>query len=363
MASAPRLEFSYGLILPLGVDDCECESLSSASRAPEKQNGVLTSGCKIETLGKSYILLILNEKELLYRANKAGFEIPSSRFAKWREQGLVPTLDDRPGLGQRSGRSAHRYSERALEQTIAIARMRAQNMDLDEIGWRLWLDGYDVDTRWWRPTFETMAKEYDKLAQTIRKTHQSDKLIETNLDRMISATFRSRKASPMIKQIRKSLGETRFKALMDEVAKMATGTFEAISSRQSESREEMDYTRRAIDITLGLEHAHTDIVNGAGPIVRGDYTEILQATFEPLQNLSLTKFLHSVSPEELRKITKSMLNLFSSFEAASTAFDLRFSESCLRIRARGDASESGPKCLRGHGSCLDSREAKKSRGV
>jgi hypothetical protein len=281
-------------------------------------------------------LLILIEKQLLDRAKKEGFDIPSSRLASWREKGLVPTLDDRPGRGPASGRCAHTYTERGVEQTIAIARMRTQNLDFDEIGWRLWLDGYDVDSRWWRNTFELMAQQYDKLAAKIRKTHQSDELVDTNLDRMISAIYRSQKTSPIIKQIRKSLGEARFKEIMDEVARMATGTFEAISSRQQlEGSKEAPETKRAIDIALGLEHAQTDTVNGVGPIVQGDYTKGLQATFEPLKDCSLRKFLHSISPEELRNVTKSMNGLLDSIGSASEAFNTIYAKGAFGLRRAG----------------------------
>ena len=51
----------------------------------------------------------------------------------------------RKGLGQGKGRVAHLYPDGTIEQAIEIAQLRRQNLDLDEIGWRLWLAGYPVE--------------------------------------------------------------------------------------------------------------------------------------------------------------------------------------------------------------------------
>lgn len=278
-------------------------------------------------------MLILTEKELLDRAGEGGFDIPPSRFARWRDLGLVPTIDDRPGQGRGKGRAAHSYSERALEQTIQIARMRSEKRDLDEIGWRLWLDGYNVDGRWWLNTFKVVAQQYDKCAATIRKVQESDEFIETNLDRMIAAAFKAKKTSRFMKQIRKSLGEARFRAIMDEVSRMATGVFRAISSHQtSENSIGAINVQRALDVAFGFEHARTDTIVEVGPIIKGNYTAILQETFAPLKDLSLVEFLESIDPEDLRRITKSMIDLLNSIDAASEAFDRVYARDAFGLR-------------------------------
>ena len=211
---------------------------------------------------------MLNERELLDRLAAAGHEIPASRFAKWREKGLVPTMD-RPGLAKAKGERRIRYSEVAIDQALQIAHCGQQNLDLDEIGWRLWLEGYDVDRHWWLNVFKFMASAvrqvrlgYSKSAsvgRVRRKSNRSD-------DR---CGLKAKTSNRFFRQIRKSLGPNRFAAVMNEVASMATGTFEAISSQQESDSKESVSDKRAMDVALGLAHAQTDTVNGVGPIIAG----------------------------------------------------------------------------------------------
>jgi hypothetical protein len=65
---------------------------------------------------------MLTEKEVLARLAAAGFEIPPSRFAHWREKGLLPRTEPRPGMGR--GRAAIQYPEITVDQTKQIARGR-----------------------------------------------------------------------------------------------------------------------------------------------------------------------------------------------------------------------------------------------
>ena len=97
--------------------------------------------------------------------------------------------------------------------------------------------------------------------------------------------------------MRKSLGPKRFAAVMNEVASMATGVFQSISSQQELGNQERLDDERAIDVALGLKHARTDTVAGAGPLLpTEDYSPILQATFEPLERVSLSKYLDRNPP-------------------------------------------------------------------
>jgi hypothetical protein len=46
---------------------------------------------------------VLTGKEVLDRLAEAGFKIPPSRFENWRERGLLPPADTRPGRGRGLG--------------------------------------------------------------------------------------------------------------------------------------------------------------------------------------------------------------------------------------------------------------------
>jgi hypothetical protein len=89
--------------------------------------------------GERFVATMLSEREVLERVAAAAFEIPRTRFENWRERALIPPTERRRGLGRGMGREAFFYPERTVEQVVEIARLREQNLDLDEIGWRFWL--------------------------------------------------------------------------------------------------------------------------------------------------------------------------------------------------------------------------------
>lgn len=275
---------------------------------------------------------MLIEQEVLEGLEKAGFTIPRSRFENWRERGLIVPIGTRKGLGQAKGRVAHLYRDGAIEQAVEIAQMRRQNLDLDEIGWRLWLAGREVGQKCWFPVFEFMARRFDECARAVREQQASDEFVDGQIEQMIAAAFKTKTSNRFFKQMRKALGPKRFAAVMNEVASMATGVFQSISSQTEQQSEERLGDERAMDVALGLKHARTDIVAGVGPVLPADYSPILQATFEPLEGASLTEYLDSIDPDHLRKTASSLLTLLRSIAEASSAFDDALANDAFGLR-------------------------------
>ncbi len=295
---------------------------------------------------------MLSEQEVLAGLAKAGFQIPRSRFENWRERGLVVPRGTRQGLGRGKGRAAHVYPDGTVEQAIQIAELRKRNLDLDEIGWRFWLEGHDVGRQCWFGVFKFMAKQFDACARAFRKAQASDEFVDGQIERMIKAALKAKTSNRFFRQIRKDLGPQRFAAVMNEVASMATGTFAAISAQQKLKKsglvdeEQLDdqspdekrlenerlEDERAMDVALGVKRARTDTVGGVGPILPDDYSPILQATFEPLEGISLSRYLDQIDPVYLRRTARSLLGLLRSIKEASHAFDRALAKDAFGLR-------------------------------
>ncbi len=275
---------------------------------------------------------MLTEREVLERLARAGFEIPRSRFENWREKGLLPPTETRPGLGKGLGRAAILYPEVTVDQARQIATWRKQNLDLDEIGWRLWLAEYEVARHCWFDVFRFKARQFDQCASAFRTAQASDEFTHGQIEQTIEAAFKAKTSNQFFMQIRKSTGPVRFAAVMSELASMATGTFQAISSLCETENKERFNDSRAMDIALGFEHARTDTVNGIGPIIRGDYSSILQATFEPLEGVALTDYLLAIDPAYLRGVARSLTALLESIANASHAFDRALTKDAFGLR-------------------------------
>ena len=275
---------------------------------------------------------MLTEQEVLEGSAKAGFTIPRSRFENWRERGLIVPSGTRRGLGQGRGREAHLYADGTVEQAIEIAQLRERKLDLDEIGWRLWLEGGDVGRRCWFGVFKFMAKQFDTCARAFRKAQASDKFVNGQIEHMFKAAFKAKASTRLFRQIRKDLGPQRLAAVMNEIASMATGVFQSISSQTERENQERLEDERAMDVALGLKHARTDTIDGVGPLLPTDYSPILQATFEPLKGVSLSDYLDRIDPEYLRRTARSLLALLHSIAEASDAFDQALRRDAFGLR-------------------------------
>ena len=275
---------------------------------------------------------MLSEQEVLAGLAKAGFSMPRSRFENWRERGLVVTCGTREGLGRGKGREAHLYPDGTVGQAIEIAQLRRQNLDLAEIGWRLWLEGRDVGRQCWFGVFKFMAKQFDACAKAFRKAQASDEFVDGPVERMFEAAFTAKTSNRLFRQIRKDLGPQRLAAVMNEIATMATGTFASISSLQELENNERLEDERAMDVALGVKRARTDTVGGDGPILPDYYSPILQATFEPLEGISLSQYLDQIDPVYLRSVARSLLGLLHSITEASHAYDSALTKDAFGLR-------------------------------
>jgi hypothetical protein len=113
---------------------------------------------------------------------------------------------------------------------------------------------------------------------------------------------------------------------------LATGTLASISSQQELENNERLEDERAMDVALGVKRARTDTVGGVGPILPDDYSPILQATFEPLEGISLSRYLDQIDPQYLRSVARSLLGLLHSIAEASHAFDRALAKDAFGLR-------------------------------
>jgi hypothetical protein len=322
---------------------------------------------------------MLTEREVLTGLAAAGFPMPSTRLENWRERGLIVPWGSRQGRGTGNGRVAHRYSRGTVRQAIEVARLRQQNLDLDEIGWRLWLAGRPVGRRCWFDVFEAAAKEFDEAASVVGDIVISDNLEADPIGELADDAYCADTSGPIFRQIRKSLGPDRLPAILLHVANMAMGKFTSISTQiEKLSRDDdasvsaqMEDPRikerqadlRAMDVALGFVHARSDTVAGVGPIISGDYSPILRETFAPLADTTLRKFLKEVDPERLRAVTRGLSALVQEIATASQEFDNALAKDAFGVGSCGTARQERSKAAGPNGFDLGLGPGKELREV
>lgn len=139
----------------------------------------------------------LNSEEIEAALTRRGLSIPQSTLRSWRESGLLPTAK-RGGLT--------RYPEHTVEQAIAADRLFNRKNKNEFVGWNLWLEGFEVPERYWRPHFENGARNSFR---TIRKvasllTSGDDNKIdafEEELSRIVNQSIVPEPLKPIVRRM------------------------------------------------------------------------------------------------------------------------------------------------------------------
>lgn len=117
------------------------------------------------------------------RSELAGFPVSRDQLERWRGAGLLPKVKQ-VGLGRAAG-SEVRYPVGTADQVIAIAAAFAIKRKKDFVGWRLWLQGYEVGERYWRSRVDAgllaLRGTQQWMIEAINRDDFSD---ETDFDRL-----------------------------------------------------------------------------------------------------------------------------------------------------------------------------------
>nr|WP_321360635.1 hypothetical protein [uncultured Hyphomonas sp.] len=100
----------------------------------------------------------LTGDQLHAKLAEQGVRVKDSELRSWRRLGLLPP-------SRESGIARHPIS--SVAQIFEITRLFEIKKKADFVGWQLWLRGYDVDERYWRPLIESSAKDVQKWSKRI----------------------------------------------------------------------------------------------------------------------------------------------------------------------------------------------------
>lgn len=112
----------------------------------------------------------------------AGFPVSRDQLERWRGIGLLPKVKQ-VGLGRAAG-SKVRYPIGTTDQVIAIAEAFAIKRKKDFVGWRLWLQGYEVDKRYWCSHIDAGLLALREAQQWMESVNRDDFSDDTDFDRL-----------------------------------------------------------------------------------------------------------------------------------------------------------------------------------
>lgn len=120
--------------------------------------------------------------------SQIGVAISSDQLRRWRDQGLMPNVRQ-VGLGKAAG-SVIEYPKGTAQLAVEIHRLLAIKKKMSFVGWHLWMQGYSVDEKYWKPLLEAAANELRRIPAWLKvQEGQEQDDSETIYDRLSKGQF------------------------------------------------------------------------------------------------------------------------------------------------------------------------------
>lgn len=248
--------------------------------------------------------------DLLSTAAGHGYSVSPTQLARWHRAGLLPRPRQR-SKGRGNGTESL-YPAGTGRQLLTLCRARQQVRSIDDLGWALWWEGYEVDLALVHTALKGALDHHTKAITFMRKAKNHNKLVDQAADLRLRTKFE--------RQLRKRVGKDRFPSFMRVVSEVAAGRFKGFAEDvvTGSTAEEVEI----IDRGLYLDRARKDQIRDAGPIFSGDTEQLLreiQPFFDPE---TLRAAYDAASVEELtqaREDVRMFLALVATFGTVAVA--------------------------------------------
>lgn len=192
---------------------------------------------------------LMNEWERLIDiqvfATEAGQNISRHQLERWRGMGLLPKVKQ-VGRGRAAGSEIH-YPIGTSRQAVAIAKLFKINRKSGLVGWQLWLQGYDVDERYWLPLIEVATDQLRRVQKGARYLDKlGDRADSTIFDNITLAFFRGTPIAGSLKRVQPEIRPFIFGMLKEIII----GEFQAFSHTGDETEEATH--QRAVLSAIGI---------------------------------------------------------------------------------------------------------------
>lgn len=240
----------------------------------------------------------------------AGSSITDSQIERWRRQGLLPR-PEQIGRGQGRGSIVIVPPESAA-QALEIQRLYAIREKRDWVGWQLWLRGYQVDNRYWKPAIEQARSDIRQVRQYARN---SDRITQSQLPEVeqlkvhVLAIFRNTPVYAPMTQIAAEMLETLLNFGKEIVLGQFSG-FSRIGDNEPNSEE-----RSAAIAMIGAAAADRDHIGEQKLNFKGPIESILSNLSKSIGTVSRSRSMAEPSVQarqEFLQILETAADLYRS---------------------------------------------------
>ena len=206
---------------------------------------------------------LISASEFIEIADELGHRITKNQLARWRREGLLSGVRrEFPGRG-----SVSHYRKSEVSQALEIARLLTKNENFTWIGWHLWVQGYEVQDRLWRPHLRKAFNQIDKVSKLGRKVSE---LTDRKWLRLTKNVWLAKPAPSAFKRSRKAVGQADFSDFLDFVLRIAGGEFCGLSTHPELNDKDRVQGARVLDRATGLRGAREHYVPEEEPWLNGD---------------------------------------------------------------------------------------------
>lgn len=177
-------------------------------------------------------------------AAQTGQSISRHQLERWRGLGLLPAVKQ-VGLGRAAGSEIH-YPIGTSRQVAAIAELFKIKRKRGFVGWQLWLQGYDVDERYWLPLIESAFDELLTIQNWAENLDDDDYSDSTVFDNFTPAIFENTPVTHSLKRVQPEIRPFIFGMLREII----TGEFRFLSYTHNEA-ERATHLKAALS-TIGI---------------------------------------------------------------------------------------------------------------
>lgn len=190
-----------------------------------------------------------SEEELQRAFEAGGALISSDQLRRWRDQGLMPRVTQH-GLGRAAGSVIHYPIGTAL-LALEIDRLLSIKKKLSFVGWHLWMQGFEVADRYWKPAIASALADIGRIPAFLRlKEMRNLNKNETIFDQFNLGHFSNTAFAKGVSRLSKD-DATLSLALLSDVA---IGSFE---ENRTKDQLEQDTNRQSIIKLIGQTSTNT----------------------------------------------------------------------------------------------------------
>jgi hypothetical protein len=257
-------------------------------------------------------------RDLVRKAEEAGFCVSTEQIARWSRDGLLPKPHQH-GFGPVTGGSETHYPLKTGDQLLALCNFHFTDgyRKLEVVGWYLWLNRFNVSDRYWRKPLGLAAASFTDNQQQIKR-----RLLDTASGivslrpagiRVLAHLSDARTENRQFRRARRRVGSAQIGDFCRLMTTIAVGAYRTDSQHNESDRGE---DRSLLEQGFGLARAYTDRLDNGVTLLSEPFEPDLEHFSTRLKKVSKASLLLLITTERMNRARDDLGLLFWGLRGA-----------------------------------------------